>query len=83
MAVFQHKSDWLIGLLEQSRLIFIHDGLGTFVHKTDNGWMIRGRDDVVSLLQKRIFDDLSVALDVAKSLKHKFAIKKGDYIERT
>lgn len=71
-----HNRDWLIQLLSQNRLIHMRDGLGTFLHNTSDGWRIRGRDDIVVLLDKRIFDDLSEALFAAKSLKDRFLKQK-------
>lgn len=71
-----HNRDWLIQLLNQSKSIHMKDGLGTFLHDTSDGWRICGRDDVVILLEKRIFDNLSEALFAAKSLKDIFLHKK-------
>lgn len=73
MPLIQHESNWLIKLLEQNRSIFMKDELGTFVQKTSRGWTVRGRDDVIALLQTTTFDDLSITLSVAKSLKNRFA----------
>lgn len=71
-----HSIDWLIQLLSQNKSIHMRDGLGTFLHDTSDGWRICGRDDVVVLLEKRIFDNLSEALFVAKSLRDMFLHKK-------
>lgn len=76
MASIHHSQKWLIELLTQSRSIHIHDGLGTFVQKTNYGWKIKGRDDVIDLLDQKIFNDLSLALKIAKSLKNKLSRKK-------
>lgn len=76
MTLIQLDPDWLIELLKQNRSISIHDGLNTFVQKTNNGWKICGRNNVISLLIKRTFNDLSSALVVAKSLKNKLAKSK-------
>lgn len=75
MASIHHSQKWLIELLTQSGSIHMRDGLGTFVHKTSYGWHIKGRDDVITLLDKTIFDNLSLALKVAKSLKNKYTKK--------
>ncbi len=70
-------TEWLIQLLSQNKSIHIHDGLGTFVIRTADGWKICGRDDVIAVLVKRRFDDLRVALYTAKSLKTKFLRRKA------
>ena len=70
--VMEHDTEWLIKLLSKNQFIPIQDGLGTFIHKTSKGWKVCGRDDVTFLLDTRIFDDLSFALIVAKSLKKRF-----------
>ena len=71
-----HKKEWLIQLLSQNRIIFMHDGLGTFIQKTHHewgrGWTIRGRDDTMALLPRLEFDDLSSALFAAKSVREIF-----------
>lgn len=64
--------EWLLELLSQNEFIPINDGLGTFIFRHSKGWQICGRDDVMALLSKRLFDSLSFALVVAKSLKKKF-----------
>jgi len=68
MTDISHHHDWLIELLEQNEFISIRDGLGTFVHKTNYGWVVCGRDDAIQLLDCRIFGNLSTALNIAKSL---------------
>jgi hypothetical protein len=75
-SVIQHDPNWLIELLEQNRSIHIHDGLGTFIRKTDFGWEICGREDVINSLDKKIFNDLSAALESAKSLHNIFLNKQ-------
>lgn len=72
MVVMKHNTEWLIQLLSKNEFIPISDGLGTFIHKTSKGWRICGRDDVMILLNQTIYDDLSFALAVAKSLKRRF-----------
>ncbi len=66
---------WLIQLLGQHNFINIGDGLGTFIHKTTEGWKICGRDDVTILISTRIFDDLSFALVIAKAVKNTYLAK--------
>ncbi len=74
---------WLIQLLSQNDFINIGDGLGTFLHKTTNGWKICGRDDVTVLLSNRTFDDLSFALVIAKALKNTFLAKENTTNEQS
>ena len=75
MVVVENNAEWLIKLLSHNKTIHIRDGLGTFIQKTDDGWKIYGREDVLSLLEKRLFDNLSFALAVAKSLERRFLKK--------
>ncbi len=66
---------WLMQLLGQNNFINIGDGLGTFLHKTTDGWKICGRDDVTVLFSERTCYDLSTALCLAKSAKQRFLKK--------
>lgn len=79
----QDRIEWLTELLSQSKSIHMHDDLDTFLYETTIGWRIAGRDDVICLLDKMVFDDLSSALDAAKSLKNKFLNKKDQLNERS
>lgn len=67
---------WLVELLSHNRIINMHDGLGTFIHKTTdgwrNGWRICGKDNIIATLNERVFCDLFTALIVARSLKKNF-----------